>query len=217
MLEKEGSSSASTTRSLTVLAVSYRKGSHKVSKIRSFVPIIKRLEDLHKAELVHGDIRAFNVVFGESETEDKDGNKNVPGFLIDFDFSGQPGLSYPKGYNPNLPDGRRIGGVEGHEKMEKWHDWYALGMLIFHIHTIGIPKKGNIDANLGMELLEMQIFWLNIKGQPKEGKIEDLKQLLGKLDDENYTIEPCEQLHVMLRDRNEPTFAKKKGAKRLPK
>ena len=213
VLKHQGSSSASTTRALTVLAVPYREGSHKVSKIKSFIPIIKQLEELHKAGFVHGDIRAFNVVFGESETENKDGKKNVPGFLIDFDFSGEPGLSYPEGYNRNLDDGRRIGGVEEHEKMEEWHDWYALGMLIFHIHRIGIPE-GNV-ANL-KEFIRMRDFWLDLERQPEDKEIEHLKQLLGELDDANYTIKPCTQLHLMLKNSNEPTSAKKKGATGSP-
>ena len=73
-----------------------------------------------QATYVHGDIRAFNTVF--------EGSK---GFLIDFDFGGKKveQLFYPQGYNQLLPDGFRKG--KGGMKIEAWHDWSALGWLIF--------------------------------------------------------------------------------------
>eukprot|EP00980_Cylindrotheca_fusiformis_P027135 scaffold19006_cov75-Cylindrotheca_fusiformis.AAC.1 len=49
---------------LLIIAVPYRHGSHVAKKPKDFVPIINQVRELHKAGFVHGDIRAFNTVFG---------------------------------------------------------------------------------------------------------------------------------------------------------
>ena len=96
-------------KQLLVIATPFRKGRHLAKRPKDFLPIINHLETLHDKGYVHGDIRAFNVVFPEE--------KCGSGYLIDFDFSGKPGeVVYPKGYSSLLPDGDREG--EGGEKIE---------------------------------------------------------------------------------------------------
>ena len=116
-------------RTLEIIATPYRKGRHEAKSPKAFLPIIAQLEELHEKGFVHGDIRAFNTVFGESEEE---------GWLIDFDFGGRAGKTvYPKGYRDALVDGHRLG--ESEKEITKWHDWHALTQLC--LQSIGfIPQ-----------------------------------------------------------------------------
>jgi len=114
---------------LKIIATPYRKGGHVAKTPKAFLPIIAQLEELHDKDFVHGDIRAFNTVFGENPDE---------GWLIDFDFGGKAEETrYPKGYRTVLVDGTRYG--ESEEYIMKWHDWYALTRLIFHVHELVPP------------------------------------------------------------------------------
>ena len=188
-----------------VISIPYRKGIHYAKRPRSFLPIIDQLQKLHKAGYVHGDIRAFNTVFGEK----KDG----PGYLIDFDFSAVPNSVYPEGYNRDLPDGDRIGvGYSGalpddqkthkNEQMQTWHDWYALGKLMFAVHRIQIPKDVT-DKKL-KEFVDLKDFWLDINEEsaPKEIDIEQLKELLRKIDTANYKVAPSGKFQMELDNLN---------------
>jgi hypothetical protein len=108
---------------LMVICALYRTGRHFAETPREFVPIIEALEQLHHDGFVHGDIRGFNTVFSSELKE---------GWLIDFDFGGKEDKKttvFPKGYNVMLIDGLRYGTEGG--LVKKWHDWYALGSLIF--------------------------------------------------------------------------------------
>ena len=109
---------------LLIISLPYKKGTHRVTKPTDFIRIIKQLAKLHGLGLVHGDIRGFNVLFGEE------------GGLIDFDLSGKEGIgTYPQGYQRSLTDGLRLGqgGAKDNpdNKLQFLHDWYALGNLIF--------------------------------------------------------------------------------------
>jgi hypothetical protein len=133
---------------LLIIATPYRRGDHKAKSPASFVGVIEDLERLHKRGYVHGDIRGFNIVFGEDRS-----------CLIDFDFGGKedrvPVVKYPKGYRRTLVDGVRIG--KGEQEILKWHDWYALGNLIFNpsYHTFSRPS----DAESRLQYLDLQDFW----------------------------------------------------------
>eukprot|EP00980_Cylindrotheca_fusiformis_P018444 scaffold6082_cov86-Cylindrotheca_fusiformis.AAC.1 len=88
-------------RGLLIVAVPYRRGGHVATSPGAFLPIIDQLDALHKEGFVHGDIRAFNTVFGE--------NKNQ-GWLIDFDFGGKVDrANHPEGHRAGLADGLRLG------------------------------------------------------------------------------------------------------------
>ena len=190
-------------KNFLVISIPYRKGIHYAKRPRSFLPIIDQLQKLHKAGFVHGDIRAFNTVFGEKEDD--------PGYLIDFDFSDVPNSFYPEGYKRELPDGHRMGeGYSGplpddqnreeNEQMQTWHDWYALGKLIFVVHELQIPKDV-IDTELKEEFTDLERSWSVIRKEsaPKENEIEQLKEVLRKIDTANYKVVPSPSFQMELR------------------
>lgn len=138
---------------------------------------------------MHGDIRAFNTVFGEQDNE---------GWLIDFDFGGQIGATqYPDGYRRNLDDGERIG--EEKEKIEKWHDWYALGRLIFTVHKIKVPIGASEKDHT--KIYRMANFWTeDIMTEPSESKKEELKSFLGEIDEQGWQVTPSRRFQKALKD-----------------
>ncbi|KAG7341163.1 RIO1 family protein [Nitzschia inconspicua] len=149
------------SQDILIIAVPYCHGRHYAESPADFLPIIDQLQALHREGFVHGDIRAYNIVF----KDDKEG------WLIDFDFGGKSDVqTYPKGYQSALSDGIRMG-TEG-EVITKHHDWNALGMLMFTIHSI--PA----DA-LSSENLLMIYRWINIQEDMcKDEEINALKVFL---------------------------------------
>ena len=185
----------SCNKTLLVIAVPHREGEHVAKHPISFIPIIDQLEKLHEAGFVHGDIRAFNTIFGATK-EDK-------GYLIDFDFSGIPGTLYPPGYKKSLDDGQRFTGEDN--KMQKWHDWYALGRLIFVIHEFCVPNDG-IDPELDKNYTKLLRFWMNIKEPEPDNmdklremyKIDELREMLKKLDEAGIEVQPSKVFNLEL-------------------
>lgn len=176
----------SNERGLLVISTPYKEGKHVAEKPSSFLSVIDQLQKLHKAGYVHGDIRAFNTVFGEC------------GGLIDFDFGGKPGRRYPKGYRPILVDGLRRGSGENEDSENTlvcWHDWYALGRLIFFVHTIEPPadeQDGRHVDELELRVHRMDKQWKKIDRDPKPRDIDDLRCLLEDLRKQNWTVRPNE-------------------------
>jgi hypothetical protein len=170
-------------RQLQVIAVPYKEGSHMASKWTDFIPIIRQLQTLHNVGYVHGDIRGFNVVFAGND-----------GGLIDFDFSGKPEhkKTYPPGYRDSLCDGSRIGSGDAksrHHRLEFWHDWYALGRLIFRIHHVNPPLiEGTVLFN---RWFGMRVKWENITTMPSFENIDALIKLLKCLDEAGFSVQPC--------------------------
>jgi serine/threonine protein kinase len=160
-----------------VIAIPFRKGHHVAKHPGDFLPIIDHLEKLHEAGYVHGDIRAYNTLFQGSQ-----------GFLIDFDFGGKKceQLFYPQGYNQLLPDGMRKG--RGGMKIEVWHDWYALGWLIFVVHHIRKPVAKD-EQQLWYLYLDCKDYWMALKTAPPKEKILELKDVLSKVQDRGWMIE----------------------------
>ena len=97
---------------LLVIATQFHDGVHYATRPVHFLPIINHLEKLHRQGFVHGDIRAYNMVFKydvacpESNHFAIDTRRNTTtnnfcdGWLIDFDFGGKYSeeVCYPKGY-----------------------------------------------------------------------------------------------------------------------
>ena len=114
-----------------VVSTPYREGAHVAMRPKHFLPVIAQLQDLHGLGFVHGNIRAFNTIFSNEV--------DFPAYLISFDLGGQHGkATYPKWYHGLFGDGLSIG--VGGKPIMKWHDWYALGQLMFSIHKIAPPK-----------------------------------------------------------------------------
>ncbi|KAG7341115.1 hypothetical protein IV203_023066 [Nitzschia inconspicua] len=149
------------SQDLLVIAVPYRHGRHYAKSPAEFLPIVDQLQALHRAGFVHGDIRGYNTVF----KDDKEG------WLIDFDFGGRSDMqTYPKGYKGVLTDGDRLGD-EG-EIITTYHDWFALGQLMFTIHHI--PWDAEYD-----EMSRLEKHWTQLKvNKCTEKDIDALKVFL---------------------------------------
>ncbi len=193
-------------RELQVIAVPYKEGSHVATTLTDFIPIIQQLQALHENGYVHGDIRAFNVVFGGEAAG-----------LIDFDLSRRPGKPYPQGYRPFLSDGYRIGRGDAascHNKLHFWHDWFALGNLIFRIHEIKPPSNASNEGThffhhwaqmllywtgiAEFSLLRAERFWTSISETPNQEKINELILLLKNLEQAGFSVEPNPMFRIDL-------------------
>jgi hypothetical protein len=85
-------------KDFTLLRYPLLNGVITAKKTSDFVSILKELANLHENDLVHGDIRAYNMLFVDG----------FGGKLIDFDYCGKHGVRcYPPGYWTSLPDTRR--------------------------------------------------------------------------------------------------------------
>jgi hypothetical protein len=189
-------------KSVIVISTPYREGEHWTTYPTSFLPIIDQLSELHNKGYVHGDIRVYNIIFNNIVNDDgKVVKKN--GWLIDFDFGGKcdgkSPVRYPPGYLTSLDDGRRIG-VPG-QIIRKWHDWYALGQLIFTMHTLTEPPEDPQIEPTTQELLMLRkmvhyISKWNVEYDPEcEDKdipydIEKLRDFLQEYEYHRYTLCP---------------------------
>jgi Lipopolysaccharide kinase (Kdo/WaaP) family len=154
------------TGALSLISIPYLLGKHVATRPKAFLPIIDHLVAMHQQGLVHGDIRACNTVLHYDDTTSIDDNPK--GWLIDFDLGGRVGIAkYPDGYNVWLPDGLRVDVPSG-ANIEKWHDWFALGQLIFHAHEFTRPIDREITSEEEAHVGRMEKFWLNIKERPRD-------------------------------------------------
>jgi hypothetical protein len=144
------------------------QNAHEAQKPGDFIPIINHLLHLHEQDFVYGDIRAFNMVFNGND-----------GKLIDFDFSGKVGTSkYPIGYKNTLPDAIRCGRVLS--LIEKHHDWYALGKVIFSFHGFLAPDKLAKQDQLLLEKSKISESF-SVLISEKRVLDDDMRELVGKL------------------------------------
>jgi serine/threonine protein kinase len=116
-----------------IYVTAYHPGQHVAWSPLDFIPVVDHLLQLHRMNLVHGDIRCSNIVFHGPES----------GCLIDFDFGGEVNLAngtpkYPSGFNFVLRDGLRRGIVGGRITLRD--DWYALKGVVFTLHEFRPPK-----------------------------------------------------------------------------
>jgi hypothetical protein len=89
-----------------LISIPHLHGKHVATRPKAFLPIIDHLVAMHKQDLVHGDIRAYNTVLDYKDTTCINDDDDPKGWLIDFDLGGRVGTAtYPNGYNVWLPDG----------------------------------------------------------------------------------------------------------------
>ena len=174
-------------RGLLIIALPYREGNHEAKSPLHFLPIIEHLEKIHAKNFVHGDIRAFNTVFGENEKH---------AWLIDFDFGGEIGetLLYPDGYKEDLRDGTRVGKEK--EQIQKKDDWYALGQLIFDIFRIHVPE-GDVEE---LKAWRMGEKWREITQEPSKKEKEELKSFLERISEKGWQVSPSTKFKNLLED-----------------
>ena len=159
---------------LLIVELPYKDGDHRIKNPTEFLPIIDQLQKLHARGYVHGDVRGFNVVFA------KDGG------LIDFDLGGKAGeRTYPPGYQRVLVDGVRRGtGDAGqpNNQLQYFHDWFALGKLIFVIHKWNQP----------LLVAEISAKWNDLATMPSLDDIVDLKQTLQWFEKQKLEVHPTD-------------------------
>jgi hypothetical protein len=174
------------SKCLKVIATPFRPGKHFAQKPEAFIPVIEALEKLHDKGLVHGDIRGFNVVFHEGISKPK-------GYLIDFDFGGQhQSREYPEGYVLILADGVRCVDNEDNTSrkvIRQWHDWFALGRLIFVIHELE-PPEGRQDDAIEGERSRLHRKWEKQCHDITTDMIHELKVFLKKAQAAVWTVRP---------------------------
>ena len=108
-------------KDFALLQYPFLNGTSIAQRASDFIPVFKELADLHQEGLVHGDIRAHNMIFVEGSG----------GKLIDFDYSGKHAeRCYPPGYWRDLDDTRRHDRAVAEEQMRKEHDCFSLGAVM---------------------------------------------------------------------------------------
>ncbi|KAG7341226.1 RIO1 family protein [Nitzschia inconspicua] len=187
------------SQDLLIIAVPYRDGRHYAVSPADFLPIIDQLQTLHEAGFVHGDIRAYNIVFKDEKE----------GWLIDFDFGGKNDVqTYPKGYRFALDDGIRIG--EERETITKYHDWFALGKLMFSIHSIPADAEYN-------EMSRLKDHWTPLEEDECTDKnIEALKDFLGQFIGKTITMKLHPRFGAAVKKSKTEAQITKKGATGSP-
>jgi hypothetical protein len=147
---------------LVVISYPRLEGNHKPTKVGHFICLIESLAHLHERGIVHGDIRASNIIFGA----------NGGATLIDFDFSGDESRKYPKGFNRDIEDGRRARSARPDSNLSFDHDWEALAALM--------EMACVTDATT---------LWNNAKSAVQVGESRVALKLLGG--QENVSLEFC--------------------------
>lgn len=108
---------------LTLIRYPRIQGSHTPQTVRQWMVVIESVLGFHAAKIVHGDLRASNIIFHD----DKEGAT-----IIDFDLAGENGRKiYPKGFNTKINDGARAprSVSEGRPLLFE-HDWFAIGAMM---------------------------------------------------------------------------------------
>lgn len=194
------------TGKLLVIATPFREGQHDATKPADFLPIVRHLEYLHEQNVVHGDIRAFNIVFGttaEGPSDEEGGAsggvfKASQGCLIDFDFGGNLDSNprYPEGYMKVLGDGSRIGTARA--EIQTHEDWYALAYVIFALHefSVRVPDiptsssvlRGQEDSLFSQQERVWRAFKCLKEGDDDSVAIENLKEFLQGADEAGLRV-----------------------------
>ena len=132
----------------TILAVKYDyiSGSHKIENVKQLVGVLETLMKLHQADLVHGDVRACNIVFTPSSSH-----------LIDFDLTRPVDTRYHRDFNcieEERHDTARSGSF-----MKKYHDRYALSLLLKR----QLPSATDVCRQLENESVDLKSVLKSVK------------------------------------------------------
>ena len=117
--------------SALIISYNFINGTPVASKASHFQSIARCISEMHLANIVHGDIRGFNMLHPTP------GGGITESMLIDFDLTSLSHEEdrYPPGYADLIADNRwiRIGKPKGSMKRE--HDWYELAsaMVVYAI------------------------------------------------------------------------------------
>ena len=125
-------------QSLAVVRYKMVTGTHEASRVGDFRWVVLTLLAMHKAGVVHGDIRGHNIVFAGDDTR-----------VIDFDYVGEDKEDvYTSDLRKSLPDlGPRPEGAKQNAPMHKWHDWQCLAQIMdFHVAKTSQVRSGARSA-----------------------------------------------------------------------
>ncbi len=139
------------TPDFAIISYAYIEASPLSPLASQFVVLVECLQDLHVRGLVHGDIRASNVIFGRETAT-----------LIDFDFAGKAGVKlYPEGFVTDaamLRDGARHRRARPLRPLEPEHDWYSLGAVM----ALFEPEDGSFRASWQKAATMFQAVHVNV-------------------------------------------------------
>ena len=156
-------------KDIWILTYDYVEGHHSPKNINQLEKVVRDLKTLHENDIVHGDVRFANIVFG------KDGGS---AYLIDYDFAAKINENprYPKGYVG------REGGIEERHKdassleyMHMKHDTYSMGQIVGHF----IGKKFDENTKLDDIIKELENTIM------KDGVTAETGPITGSPNDEN--------------------------------
>ena len=107
---------------LTLIRYPRIPGSHTPQAVCQWISVIKSVQGFHAASIVHGDLRASNIIFHSDKKE---------ATIIDFDLAGaNEEKIYPMGFNTKINDGARARSASGGRPLLFAHDWYAIGAMM---------------------------------------------------------------------------------------
>jgi hypothetical protein len=86
--------------SVRIIRYDYVHGTHFASKVSHFLHIARRIEEMHAAGIVHGDVRGFNMLHPmPPEPSGAPGEQQTIGESLLIDLSGFETDKYPPGYS----------------------------------------------------------------------------------------------------------------------
>jgi len=150
---------------LVLLKYNYVEGDHHATSARQFKSAIEALRELHKGGIVHGDVRALNMLFAEERCT-----------FIDYDFAGMK--AYPANYvSTGLHDVGRHNDAVANRPPKEEHDWFALASVMEMHECVADVANGT---------------WEKVCEDVRSGNVDAAIAAIDKLDDQ--TLEPIDAL-----------------------
>ena len=109
-----------------MLAYTYSEGDQIPTSMEGFAGVVGAPHIIHEQGFVHGDVRAYNIVFSQDSS-----------FLIEYNLARKAGARYPIGFvhyeQERHPAARA--GYQMYPLHDPLHDRYALGIIIQGVAT----------------------------------------------------------------------------------
>lgn len=110
-----------------LLRYPYIEGSHMPANVAQVRAVLVQLQSVHAKNIVHADVRLWNMVFTEPPENSK---------LIDWDYAGrQAEARYPEGYVTDLPDARRHPRARELNVVKAEHDVFTMHDIMSRFTT----------------------------------------------------------------------------------
>jgi serine/threonine protein kinase len=142
-------------RGMTIIRYPKIEGGHVPQTLAHVCSLLGAVIALHHNGVVHADLRFYNVVF-------KTDNMAA---LLDFDLSGQPGKTYPPGFNQGIPDGVRHSDAVSGRPMQFAHDVFSLIAMLKSLKLSNKTHNAEYQALLkssnSLEAIHAELLELN--------------------------------------------------------